>query len=90
MTNLQDQLHIQEAHINTYPSAGPKKGMVINSPLGAARSSSLNKSAIVPAPIAKAGENPIPAKNRKMHSAAMLCVNPAPTVNIAPSGAEIR
>lgn len=47
-------------------------------------------SATVPAPTANAGENIIPAKNRRIHNVQIFCENPAPMVKSAPRGGEIR
>lgn len=74
----------------SYPNAGPRKGIVIYNPLGVALFSGRWVSAIVPAPIARAGENVIPAKKRRMHRVQMFCEKPAPTVKIAPRGADTR
>ena len=76
--------------VYSYPNAGPRKGAMIYKPLGTALSLGACVSAMVPAPIARAGENVIPAKNRRIHNVQMFWEKPAPTVKIAPRGADTR
>ena len=58
--------------------------------MGVALPSALVTSATVPAPMASAGENASPAKNRRMHNVQIFFDKPLPMVKRAPIGVETR
>lgn len=74
----------------TYPNEGPRKGLRMYMVVPIARSDGWHVSAMVPAPMARAGEKNMPARNLRMTSAAKFGANPAPRVKMAPSGGDIR
>lgn len=72
------------------PKDGPRKGLRTYNADGIVLCSFLFISAIVPAPIAKAGEKAIPEKNRRMHNVQIFWEKPVPIVKIAATGTESR
>jgi hypothetical protein len=71
-----------------YPKDGPRNGLKMYKAVGVALLSALLTSAIVPAPIERAGEKASPAKKRRIHSVQMFWEQPAPTVKSIPIGME--
>lgn len=67
---VMEHLMLQTIHMkkNSYPKAGPKKGLKMYNADGMALCSGLFTSAILPAPIARAGEKANPEKKRKIHN----------------------
>lgn len=88
-TGLKDVSITLHELILTHPKDGPRNGAIRNSAVAFARWCGGNRSALLPAPTARAGLPVIPAKKRHTRKLAKLLLNPAPTVNSAKTGDEI-
>lgn len=87
-TGLQNISTYQWRFLYTYPRDGPINGAIKNTAVIFARWCGGNKSALLPAPTAKAGLPVRPAKNRHTIKLAKLLLNPAPSVNSVKTGED--